>query len=207
MRQRNAITAASLALLLTLTACAVNPATGRREFSLVSESQEIAMGHEYDPQIVAQMGLYPDEVGRFAERILEFTLALTEAQIKAADGMLDGMVIWGDIAYKKDMFFSPAYWRKYYKPGLKAMIDLCHENDLMVIYHGCGNVKRPLLLHQNIQAGAINQLHYQKIIFIYFADIKSFYQVLMIKFTSHTGFPQKTLISNIVFDQSGKHDL
>ena len=61
MRQRNAITTASLALLLTLTTCAVNPATGRREFSLVSESQEIAMGQEYDPQIVAQMGLYPDD--------------------------------------------------------------------------------------------------------------------------------------------------
>jgi len=61
MRQRYAIAPASLALLLTLTACAVNPATGRREFSLVSESQEIAMGQEYDPQIVAQMGLYPDD--------------------------------------------------------------------------------------------------------------------------------------------------
>ena len=37
-------------------ACAVNPATGRREISLVSESQEIAMGRESDPAITAQMG-------------------------------------------------------------------------------------------------------------------------------------------------------
>ncbi len=48
----------------------------------------------------------------------------------------------GDIAYTKDMFFSPDYWRRYYKPGLKAMVDTCHENDLPVIYHGCGNVRR-----------------------------------------------------------------
>ncbi len=87
-------------------------------------------------------GLYPEQLGRFVERLNEFALEVTKAQIKAADGLLDGMVIWGDIAYKKDMFFSPAYWRKYYKPGLKAIIDVCHENGLAVIYHGCGNVKR-----------------------------------------------------------------
>lgn len=50
-----------LALLLaTLAACAINPATGRRELMMISESQEIAMGREYDPQIVAEMGLVPD---------------------------------------------------------------------------------------------------------------------------------------------------
>ena len=43
------------------------------------------------------------------------------------------MVIWGDVAYRKDVFFSPDYWRKYYKPGLKAMVDVCHENGLPVI--------------------------------------------------------------------------
>ena len=61
MRQRTTILPASFALLLTVTACAVNPATGRRELSLVSESAEIAMGQEYDPQIIAEMGLYPDD--------------------------------------------------------------------------------------------------------------------------------------------------
>jgi predicted Zn-dependent protease len=38
----------------------VNPATGEREFSLVSESQEIQMGREADPQISAQFGLVDD---------------------------------------------------------------------------------------------------------------------------------------------------
>jgi predicted Zn-dependent protease len=48
------------ALAVTVAACAVNPATGRREFSLVSEGQEISMGRDADPEIVAEMGLYPD---------------------------------------------------------------------------------------------------------------------------------------------------
>jgi predicted Zn-dependent protease len=41
-------------------ACAVNPATGRRQLSLIGEGQEIQMGREYDPQVAASMGLDPD---------------------------------------------------------------------------------------------------------------------------------------------------
>jgi predicted Zn-dependent protease len=50
----------SAAAVFGAAACAVNPATGQREFSLVSEGQEIAMGRQADPEIVAQLGLYPD---------------------------------------------------------------------------------------------------------------------------------------------------
>lgn len=48
------------ALALTQAACAVNPATGRRELSLVSEGQEIQMGRDADPQITASLGLVED---------------------------------------------------------------------------------------------------------------------------------------------------
>ena len=54
------IAAAALAGLAGALACAVNPVTGRREFSLMSESQEIALGQESDPQIVAMYGVYSD---------------------------------------------------------------------------------------------------------------------------------------------------
>lgn len=43
-----------------IAACAVNPVTGKKEISLMSEAQEIALGAESDPQIVAQFGLYED---------------------------------------------------------------------------------------------------------------------------------------------------
>ena len=36
--------------------------------------------------------------------------------------------------------FSPTYWRKYFKPGVKAIVDVCHEHGLPLIYHGNGNV-------------------------------------------------------------------
>lgn len=51
---------AAVAIAGAATACATNPVTGRREFSLMSESQEIAVGKESDPQIRQEMGLYDD---------------------------------------------------------------------------------------------------------------------------------------------------
>jgi predicted Zn-dependent protease len=38
--------------------CAVNPVTGKKEISLMSEAQEINMGKQADPSIVASFGLY-----------------------------------------------------------------------------------------------------------------------------------------------------
>ncbi|MEO6219560.1 MAG: M48 family metalloprotease [Ginsengibacter sp.] len=41
--------------------CARNPVTGKSQIVLMSEAQEIAMGKEADPQIIAQFGLYQDK--------------------------------------------------------------------------------------------------------------------------------------------------
>jgi uroporphyrinogen-III decarboxylase len=56
--------------------------------------------------------------------------------------MLDGMVVWGDVAYKNGMLFSPDYWRRTFKPGVKALVDESHKHGLPVIYHGCGDASR-----------------------------------------------------------------
>lgn len=48
-------------MILFSNACAVNPVTGKKQLVLMSEEQEIAMGKESDPQIIAQYGLYNDE--------------------------------------------------------------------------------------------------------------------------------------------------
>lgn len=87
------------------------------------------------------MGMYPDELGEQINRIGKFYLDSMKAQIRAANGLLDGMVIWGDVAFRQTMLFDPEYWRQYFKPWVKAMIDECHRNNLPVIYHGCGNVE------------------------------------------------------------------
>jgi hypothetical protein len=103
----------------------------------VSESLTRLIGQQ---NTLLWMGLYPQRLGACINRIGEFYLACCQAAIKAAAGSLDGFVIWGDVAYRKGLFFSPKYWREYFKPWVKAMVDHCHELDLPVIYHGCGNV-------------------------------------------------------------------
>jgi predicted Zn-dependent protease len=50
----------SVFILLTLTACAINPVTGKKQIVLMSEAQEVAMGQQADPEIVSFFGLYED---------------------------------------------------------------------------------------------------------------------------------------------------
>ena len=48
-------------MCLVIQACAVNPVTGKKEVMLVSEAQELAMGQQADPGIIANFGMYNDD--------------------------------------------------------------------------------------------------------------------------------------------------
>lgn len=107
------------------------------------------------------IGMYPEEIAHFVERLHAFNLGIVQAQIRAGAGRLDGMVIWGDVAYKKGMLFSPDYWRRNFKPGVKALVDECHAAGLPVIYHGCGNSKRIFEDFIEIGVDAYNPLEFK----------------------------------------------
>lgn len=47
-------------IAILLSTCARNPVTGKREVMFMTEGQEIALGKQSDPQIVAAYGLYED---------------------------------------------------------------------------------------------------------------------------------------------------
>ena len=49
-----------IAFLLLFNDCSRNPVTGKRQFLLMSESQELALGRESDPQVLGEFGIYPD---------------------------------------------------------------------------------------------------------------------------------------------------
>jgi uroporphyrinogen-III decarboxylase len=86
------------------------------------------------------MGEAPERMGAVINRIGAYYLEMAQAELEAAKGLLDGFVIWGDVAYKKATFMSPAYWRQYFKPWVAKMAQAAHAHGLPVIYHGCGNV-------------------------------------------------------------------
>lgn len=87
------------------------------------------------------MAEYPERMGAVIHRIGAFYLEMAKAELAAGAGLLDGFVIWGDVAYKKGTFMSPACWRAWFKPWVAQMTAAAHAAGLPVIYHGCGNVK------------------------------------------------------------------
>ena len=87
------------------------------------------------------MSTHRELLGRFVDRLGDFLLQFAEAQIEAGKGRLSGMYVWGDVAYVGGMLFGGPRWRQMFKPHVKALIDLCHRHDLMVIYHGCGDAR------------------------------------------------------------------
>jgi predicted Zn-dependent protease len=54
----------------TLSACATNPVTGKKELSLMSEAQEIELGQQMDAEVRREMGVYNDpELQRYVETV------------------------------------------------------------------------------------------------------------------------------------------
>jgi uroporphyrinogen-III decarboxylase len=104
------------------------------------------------------MALEPERFGKVLDRVGQFYLDCAKAAIDAAAPWLDGFVIWGDVAYKKGTFMRPDYWRRYYKPWVKAIVDHAHAHGLDVIYHGCGNVQAILADFIEIGVDAYNPL-------------------------------------------------
>ena len=49
-----------LILIALITGCSVNPVTGKQDFVMISENQEIQMGREYNAQILKQYPVYQD---------------------------------------------------------------------------------------------------------------------------------------------------
>jgi predicted Zn-dependent protease len=61
LRATRSAPALGVLLLCVAAACSINPATGKREFSLYSEADEIRIGRESDAGLVESLGLYPDD--------------------------------------------------------------------------------------------------------------------------------------------------
>lgn len=62
MKRNNTLSIIAVLLsAIIAAACATNPVTGKREFMLLSEQQEVAMGQDSDPEILNYFGVYEDE--------------------------------------------------------------------------------------------------------------------------------------------------
>lgn len=81
----------------------------------------------------------PDVMRQFVRRIGDFMLKIGITQIKEAGGRLSGLYMWGDVAYRNGMLFSPKLWREMFLPEIQRMCAVFHDMGMKIIYHGCGN--------------------------------------------------------------------
>ncbi|NQT84519.1 hypothetical protein HQ563_15965 [bacterium] len=108
-------------------------------FGSVCEPHETIWRIMGTENVLFKLAEAPGRMAKFIERLGEFAVGVVKGQIAAAAGRLSGIYVWGDIAYDKGMFFSPDYWRSFYKPQLKRICDAAHAAGLKTIYHGCGD--------------------------------------------------------------------
>jgi len=67
-----------VAVIALVSTCATNPATGRREISLVSEAQEIEIGKQGSQEILQSMELLPDGVQRYVRSVATGLVGVAE---------------------------------------------------------------------------------------------------------------------------------
>ena len=102
-------------------------------FGSICEPHEMIWRILGTENVLYKLAEEPALVARFIGRLGDFLVGILEAEIAAAHGKLSGIVIWGDIAYTRGMFFSPRYWRDVYKPQLKRLCDAAHAAGLRTI--------------------------------------------------------------------------
>ncbi|RKX78151.1 MAG: hypothetical protein DRP60_05760 [Spirochaetes bacterium] len=76
-------------------------------YGSVCETMEEGWGIIGTENLLLWSAMNPDELGIFLKRVSDFNLELMKAQYAAADGLFDGFVIFGDVAYVNGMLFSP----------------------------------------------------------------------------------------------------
>lgn len=110
-------------------------------FGSICEMYEFVWRIVGTENVLYWIALEPEKFKAFVQRAADFMQKILEAQIEAGKGILDGMYIWGDVAYVNGMMFSPEMWREVFKPHVERYIKTCHDAGLMVVYHGCGDAR------------------------------------------------------------------
>jgi predicted Zn-dependent protease len=144
------------ACILAFNQCAKNPVTGKRQVVLMSEAQEIAMGQEADPQIVAQFGVYEDSsVQRFMrQKGMEMAVISHRPNLPWGFRVLDSEVI--------NAFAVPG-GHVYFTRGILAYLNneaqfagvLGHEIGHVTARHGVEQQRNQILGQIGLIAGII----------------------------------------------------
>ena len=98
------------------------------------------------------MGLYPDQIVKFSEKLCSIHLENLEKWMSAVGDYVDVVLFGDDLGCQNGPLMSPDMYRKYYKPYHKKMFNRAKElGDIKTNLHCCGGIIE--LLGDLIEAG------------------------------------------------------
>ncbi len=74
------------------------------------------------------------------EHIKDYFLEYNKRVFEASNGKIDIFMMGDDFGTQNGMMMDIRTWRKFFKDGFKAYIDLAHKYNIKVMHHTCGSV-------------------------------------------------------------------
>ncbi len=97
--------------------------------------------------------LFPDELERLCDGLLQFALGLVDG---AAEAGADGLATSNDLGHQQGLMMHPDSFRTFLKPLHIRMANACHERGMDYWMHSCGNLTD--IVEDLIEAG-VDCLH------------------------------------------------
>ena len=88
-----------------------------------------------------QMAESPEMVEAAVEKCMEFYLELSRMMFEEMADEIDIFFFGNDFGAQTGLLCSPAMWRKFFGPSVKAMIELGHKYGLKTALHSCGSIR------------------------------------------------------------------
>jgi len=150
------LTVVLIACLALAVGCAINPATGKRQLMLVSESSEIELGRQNDEAVVATMGIYDSpELEQYVDELGQEIAAISERpQLPWTFRLVDDPVV--------NAFALPGGYI-YITRGILAHLDneaelvsvLGHEVGHVTARHGANQMSKAQLYSGAMNVGMV----------------------------------------------------
>lgn len=91
-------------------------------------------------QALVDLRWNPDTVDAVVGRIRDYFLEYNRRVFEAAGGGIDIFMMGDDFGTQAGPMFDVGTWRRFFREGFRAYIDLAHRYGIQVMHHTCGSV-------------------------------------------------------------------
>jgi len=91
-------------------------------------------------QCMVDTALNPNILEAIITKEMEFYLPFLNRFFDNAQGEVDIFLMGDDFGTQKGLTMSIETWRRFFKPGFRALIDLAHSFGLKIMHHTCGGI-------------------------------------------------------------------